>query len=183
MKTNFLTNLAFATIISLGLVACNQPNSQEVISNSEKATQSETTNSNQSQVNSQSNQTTNITFFNEKGIAIKGTDPVAYFKEAKPVQGSKEFTHQWGNATWQFASAENRDLFASDPEKYAPQYAGFCAWAVSQGYTAPTEPDAWKIVDGKLYLNANQSIQRRWQKDIPGFIAKANQKWPSVLNR
>lgn len=183
MKTNFLTSLAFVTMISLGLAACTQPKSEDVRSNQEKLTQSETANSSQAKTNREASQTTTVSFFNEQGIAIKGTDPVAYFKEGKAVQGSKEFTHQWGNTTWQFASAENRDLFASDPEKYAPQYAGFCAWAVSQGYKAPTEPDAWKIVDGKLYLNANKSIQRKWEKDIPGFIAKANQKWPSVMNK
>ncbi|MEM6973895.1 MAG: YHS domain-containing (seleno)protein [Pseudomonadota bacterium] len=115
------------------------------------------------------------------GTAIDGTDPVAYFTEGRPVEGSSEFTHEWNGATWRFTSAENRDLFVAEPEKYAPQYGGYCAWAVSQGYTASTDPDAWAIVDGKLYLNYNQSVQDRWNKDVPGFIASADQNWPTVL--
>ena len=126
-------------------------------------------------------ETDSLVFYTEKGIAIRGTDPVGYFKEGKPVKGNPQFSYQWGNATWYFSSAENRDLFASNPEQYAPQYGGFCAWAVSQQYTAPTDPNAWKIVDGKLYLNANKSIQKKWEKDIPGYIEKANQYWPSIL--
>ena len=92
-------------------------------------------------------------FVDDNNIAIRGTDPVAYFTQGGPVAGSADFTHTWNNATWQFSSAENRDLFASNPEQYAPQYGGFCAWAMSQGYTASIDPSAWKIVDGKLYLN------------------------------
>ena len=119
--------------------------------------------------------------FAEDGIAIQGADPVAYFTVGEYTPGSDEFTHEWEGATWQFASAENRDLFAANPEEYAPQYGGFCAYAVSQGNTAPIEPTAWKIVDGKLYLNYNDKIQQRWVKDIPGYIAKADQNWPGVL--
>ena len=121
--------------------------------------------------------------YQENGIAIKGTDPVAYFRQGQPVTGSTQFTYQWGGATWRFSSAENRDLFAANPERYAPQYGGFCAWAVSQGYTAPIDPTAWKIVDGKLYLNFNQRVQNRWSRDIPGNIAKADRNWPGVLDR
>ena len=122
------------------------------------------------------------TVFSEDGIAIRGADPVAYFTEGDYVPGSADYTYEWRGVTWQFASPEHRDLFASNPEQYAPQYAGFCAWAVSQGYVAPIDPTAWKIVDGKLYLNFNANIQRRWERDIPGNIAKADQNWPSVLN-
>src|SRR5437016_4674828 len=86
------------------------------------------------------------------GIAIKGYDPVAYFTQSKPVKGSSAFTYQWMNATWWFASAEARDEFARIPEKYAPQYGGYCAYGVSQGHTAPIDPEAWTIVEGKLYL-------------------------------
>jgi len=114
-------------------------------------------------------------------VAIKGTDPVAYFTEGQPLPGRAEFEYEWQRATWRFASAENRDLFANNPEQYAPEYGGYCAWAVSQGYTAPIDPNAWKIVDGKLYLNFNRRIQQRWEKDIPGHIAQANQNWPQVL--
>ncbi|MDV3350419.1 YHS domain-containing (seleno)protein [Leptothoe sp. LEGE 181152] len=119
--------------------------------------------------------------FAEDNVAIRGADPVAYFTEGDYTPGSEEFTHDWEGATWQFASAENRDLFAANPEEYAPQYGGFCAYAVSQGNTAPIEPTAWKIVDGKLYLNYNDKIQQRWAKDIPGYIAKADTNWPGVL--
>ena len=121
-----------------------------------------------------------LAIYSESGIAIDGTDPVAYFTVNAPVPGSSEFTYEWGGATWQFSSAENRDLFVSNPEAYAPQYGGHCAWAVAQGYTAPTEPDAWSIVDGKLYLNFNRSIQTRWERDISGNIAKGDSNWPEV---
>ena len=116
------------------------------------------------------------------GAAIDGTDPVAYFTMGKPVEGSSEFAHEWNGATFHFSSAENRDLFAADPEKYAPQYGGYCAWAVSQGYTASTDPEAWKIVDGKLYLNYSKSVQQTWEEDIPGNIAAGDGNWPKVLN-
>jgi len=121
-------------------------------------------------------------FYQENGIAIGGTDPVAYFRQGQAVAGSPQITHRWGNATWQFSSAENRDLFANNPERYAPQYGGYCAWAVSQGYTARTDPNAWKIVDDKLYLNYNRRIQGRWEGDITGHIDRANENWPKVLN-
>ncbi|NJK77000.1 MAG: YHS domain-containing protein [Microcoleus sp. SU_5_6] len=119
-------------------------------------------------------------FYSEKGVAIRGTDPVAYFTESKPVAGKPEFTHKWGDATWQFSSAQNRDLFAQNPEKYAPQYGGFCAWAVSQGYTAATDPNAWKIADNKLYLNYNSAVQWGWEKDISGNVAKGDKNWPGL---
>jgi len=119
----------------------------------------------------------------EDEVAIAGADPVAYFTDGAYVPGSAEFAHEWSGATWHFASAENRDEFASNPTQYAPQYGGFCAWAVSQGYTAAVDPEAWKIVDGKLYLNYDQSIQARWEKDIPGNIAKADSNWPSVAEQ
>ncbi len=120
--------------------------------------------------------------FAESGVAIRGADPVAYFTESRYVPGSADHTYEWANVTWQFSSAENRDLFAGRPEQYAPQYGGFCAWAVSEGYTASVDPNAWEIVDGKLYLNYDARIQRRWQRDIPGNIARANDNWPGVLN-
>ncbi|ELS02138.1 hypothetical protein Xen7305DRAFT_00018490 [Xenococcus sp. PCC 7305] len=121
------------------------------------------------------------TFYEEEGIAIRGADPVAYFTEGKAVIGDKNFSHQWGNTTWLFKNSQNRDLFAQNPEQYAPQYGGFCAWAVSQNYTAPIDPEAWKIVEGKLYLNYNKGVQRRWAKDIPGNIQKGDQNWPGIL--
>lgn len=116
------------------------------------------------------------------GTAIDGTDAVAYFTQGRPVEGSSEFTHEWNGAKWRFSSAENRDLFATNPEQYAPQYGGYCAWAVSQGYTASTDPNAWKIVDGKLYLNYNKDVQQRWEADVPGHIVSADRNWPTVLD-
>ncbi len=116
------------------------------------------------------------------GTAIDGTDPVAYFTMGKPVKGSSDFAHEWNGAEFHFSSAENRDLFAANPKKYAPQYGGYCAWAVSQGYTASTDPEAWKIVDGKLYLNYSKSVQSTWEQDIPGNIVSGDANWPKVLN-
>ena len=121
-----------------------------------------------------------VNFNLDGGVAIKGTDPVAYFTESSVVQGTSEYAYEWSGAVWHFSSAEHRDLFAANPEQYAPQYGGYCAWAVSQGYTAPIDPEAWKIVDGKLYLNYDKRIQARWEKDIPGNIAKANENWPNI---
>ncbi|GAB4239551.1 MAG: hypothetical protein Tsb0032_43530 [Kiloniellaceae bacterium] len=119
-------------------------------------------------------------FFNTAGLAIQGYDPVAYFTEGRPVHGSSEFTHDYAGARWQFASAANRDAFAADPARYAPQYGGYCAWAVSQGYTASTDPAAWRIEGDKLYLNYSRSVQSRWEKDIPGNITKADANWPGL---
>ena len=117
------------------------------------------------------------------GVAIKGYDPVAFHRDGKPVKGSGDYEFKWKDAKWRFASAENRDLFESDPEKYAPRYGGYCAWAVSEGYTAGVDPEnAWSIVDGKLYLNYNVEIKEKWEKDIPGHIKKADANWPGVLN-
>ncbi|MFM2041616.1 MAG: hypothetical protein RLY86_192 [Pseudomonadota bacterium] len=114
-------------------------------------------------------------------LAVNGHDPVAYFTEGKPVKGAKEFTYRWKDADWRFASAENRDRFIADPERYAPQYGGYCAWAVSEGYTAAGDPKHWKIVEGKLYLNYNAEIQTRWEGDVPGHIRKADTNWPTIL--
>ncbi|HEX6295282.1 MAG TPA: YHS domain-containing (seleno)protein [Burkholderiales bacterium] len=120
--------------------------------------------------------------FSDGGAAIRGYDPVAYFTEGKPVQGKPEFTHQWKGATWRFASAANRDRFAAAPEQYAPQYGGYCAYGVASGYAVKTEPDAWSVVDGKLYLNYDRNVQASWVKDIPGYIRKADANWPAVAS-
>lgn len=117
------------------------------------------------------------------GVAIKGYDPVAYFTDAKPVSGKSEFSFEWMGATWRFASAAHRDTFKAAPEKYAPQYGGYCAWAVSEGHTAGIDPAAWKIVNGKLYLNYSLEIQKKWEGDVPGNIAKADINWPKLLQR
>jgi len=115
------------------------------------------------------------------GLAIDGYDPVAYFLDGRPVEGRREFSFAWRGATWRFASAAHRDLFASRPEAYAPQYGGYCAWAVSQGYTAGIDPAAWTIHDGKLYLNYDLEVQERWRRDVPGHVAKGDVNWPKLL--
>lgn len=114
-------------------------------------------------------------------LAVGGYDAVAYFKAGKPVQGVAQFTTDYKGATWRFASKENLDAFKANPTAYAPQYGGYCSWAVAQGYTASGDPQVWKIVNGKLYLNYDTSVQAKWEKDIPGFISKADKNWPSVL--
>jgi hypothetical protein len=114
-------------------------------------------------------------------LAVGGHDPVAYFKAGKPVEGSKAFEYKHKAATWRFSSAENLAAFKADPDRYAPQYGGYCAWAVSQGYTAKGDPLHWRIVNGRLYLNYDGNIQKKWEKDIPGLIAKGDANWPKVL--
>ncbi len=116
-------------------------------------------------------------------FAIRGYDAVAYHKRERPVKGSSSFTAQWNGATWRFANAENRDDFIADPEKWAPQYGGYCAWAVSNNATASTDPDAWSLVDGRLYLNYSLSVRQRWGQDIPGNIARGDANWPGVLSK
>ena len=115
-------------------------------------------------------------------VAIKGYDPVAYFKEGQPVKGEKSFAHEWKGAEWRFASAANRDAFAADPDQWSPQYGGYCAWAVSQGYTAGIDPEAWTVVGDKLYLNYNKKVQKQWEEDRDANIAKADANWPGVLD-
>lgn len=115
-------------------------------------------------------------------VAVSGYDPVAYFREGKPVEGSSDFEAEYEGYTYRFSSQANLNDFVADPAAYAPQYGGYCAWAVSQGYTASADPDNWTIVDGKLYLNYNDDVQATWETDIPGFIEKADSNWPSVLN-
>lgn len=115
------------------------------------------------------------------GVAINGYDPVAYFTQAMPVRGDATYTATWDGAEWRFSSEENKQLFEANPERYAPQYGGYCAFAVASGYTAKTDPDAWSVVDDKLYLNFNKRIRSRWLRDVPGNIAKGDANWPSVL--
>jgi len=115
--------------------------------------------------------------------AINGYDSVAYHLEMEPVKGDSDFTTTWQGAVWRFKSAENRDLFQSDPERWAPKYGGYCAWAVSNNYTAKTDPKAWSIVDDRLYLNYSRSVRKKWSKDIPGNIKRGDANWPQVLDK
>lgn len=116
-------------------------------------------------------------------LAVKGADVVAYFTERRAVIGKAEHSTTWRGATWRFSSAENLAKFKANPEKYAPQYGGYCAYAVSEGYTAKIEPEAWSIVDGKLYLNYSLGIRKRWEQSKQERIRQADKNWPGVLKR
>lgn len=123
----------------------------------------------------------NKSFFGD--VAIKGYDPVSYFESGKAEKGDKAYTFEFAGANWHFASEEHLNQFRKEPEKYAPQFGGYCAWAVSQGYTAGIDPEAWKIVDGKLYLNYSKSVQAKWEKDENNLIAAAEKNWPELLEK
>jgi YHS domain-containing protein len=120
-------------------------------------------------------------FTDFRGQAIRGYDPVAYFEQRKAVKGQDEYQYDWKGAEWYFSSQKNKEEFARSPKRYAPQYGGYCAWAVSQGYTASIDPKAWYIYKGKLYLNYSKEVQQTWSKDIPGNIQKADMNWPKLL--
>ncbi|MEZ5817550.1 MAG: YHS domain-containing (seleno)protein [Hyphomicrobiaceae bacterium] len=117
------------------------------------------------------------------GYAVSGYDPVAYFTENKPVQGNPAISLEHGGARYLFANEANRAAFQQDPAKYAPQYGGYCAYAVAQGSTAHGDPHAWSINNGKLYLNYNQSVRASWSKNIPGYVAKADANWPKLAGK
>ena len=123
-------------------------------------------------------------YSHKKRGAIGGADVVAYYS-LKPgddaVLGKRDISQVYQGATWYFSTEENRALFAKQPEKYAPQYGGYCAYAVSQGITASVDPDYWHLVEGRLYLNYNFWVDRKWRKDPQGFILQANDNWPAVL--
>ena len=112
-----------------------------------------------------------------EGVAIGGYDPVAYFREGRAVLGSAEHAHRWNGATWRFANAEARDLFAADPEAYAPQFGGWCAFAMSQDRLAAGDPRVWRIVEGRLYLNCSARAQRDWEADLAANIARGQAVW------
>ena len=112
--------------------------------------------------------------------AIKRYDAVSYFTTGGPVKGSESFTYKWHGMTWYFSTKENRDLFAASPDKFTPQYDGYCAWAMSEERRAHTDPEIWQIVDGKLYLNCSRSAHEKWSRDIPGNIRKADANWRKI---
>lgn len=180
MRVNYLAALAAASLLSVTVA-----NSSYSSTNAQRVKSSEPIAQSKLKVcagkNPCAGKTANSEVFTENGIAVRGTDVVAYFTQSQAVKGSDRYTYKWKGATWKFSSAANRDLFASNPTQYAPQYGGYCALAVSEGNLAPTDPEAWKIVDGKLYLNYDKTVQAEWLKDIPGNIAKANLNWPGVL--
>ena len=122
-------------------------------------------------------------YLDRNGLALGGYDAVAYFTESRAVKGHAEFEYAWDGAQWRFASAANRDRFMRNPERFAPQFGGYCAYAVSQGHTASGDPEAWSVVTGKLYVNYSQSVKKTWEQDAPGYITKALANWPSVLDK
>ena len=117
------------------------------------------------------------------GLAVRGFDVVAYFTQGQPTVGRAEFSTVYKDATYRFASQEHLDAFAADPAAYTPQYGGYCAFGVSVGAKFDGDPQLWKIVDGKLYLNLNENIQKTWLKDIPGNIKKADRKWTKIAHK
>ena len=117
------------------------------------------------------------------GIAIKGYDPVAYFTDGKPALGTKEFTAEYQGAIYQFASAAHRDAFKQNPTKYAPQFGGFCAMGAVFEKKLDGDPNLWKVVDGKLFLNVGEPAQKRWLEDIPGNVSKADGNWPKIKDK
>lgn len=116
----------------------------------------------------------------EGGVAVRGTDVVAYATEGRARPGRPEFAHDWQGARWLFATAAHRDAFAADPARYAPAYGGFCAFAVSEGYTAAIDPEAWRIVGGRLFLNHDRGVHRRWERDMARRIAQGDANWPRL---
>jgi YHS domain-containing protein len=117
------------------------------------------------------------------GLAVHGYDPVAYFTGGKPTKGDAKFTTKHDGATYQFASAANLEAFLKEPAKYAPAFGGFCAMGAVFERKFDGNPDNWKIVDGKLYLNVNGDAQAAWVRDIPGNITKANVNWPAISSK
>jgi len=118
--------------------------------------------------------------FTTEAGAIQGYDPVAFFKEHKPVLGKKEFAYSWSGSTWYFSSNENLTAFKTDPDRYAPQFGGYCAYGTAAGHKSPTQPETWTILDNKLYFNYNKEVQSMWNKDQKNLIEKANKNWPTV---
>lgn len=117
------------------------------------------------------------------GIALKGFDPVSYFSQSGPVAGKAEFSAKHGGATYQFSSLLNRDTFAANPVKYIPAYGGFCAMGVALEQKLDVNPQLWRVVDGKLYLNVHKEAQTRWLEDVKGNLDKADKNWPGLKDK
>jgi len=120
-------------------------------------------------------QPVNTGWFNS--IAIKGYDTVAYFTEGKAVKGSSELKYKWNGALWKFSTSKNLELFKGNPEKYAPQYGGYCAYAMADGEKVGIDPKSFDVRNGKLYLNYSTDVQNKWKADVEKFIKIADTKW------
>jgi YHS domain-containing protein len=117
------------------------------------------------------------------GKAIKGYDPVAFFTESKPVKGVDSLTYEWKEAKWLFASRQNLEAFKANPDKYAPQYGGYCAYGTAQGHKAPTQTDTWTVLNDKLYFNYNSKVKELWVKDQQNLIKEGDEKWPAIKDQ
>jgi hypothetical protein len=120
-------------------------------------------------------------FFKAEGYAATGFDVVAYFTQGKPIEGNSNFSLKWKGTVWRFASAENMASFEADAWKYAPQYGGYCAFAMAKGAIARSVPDAWTVYEDKLYLNQSKLVRVLWKRDIPSMVRDADQVWPAIL--
>jgi hypothetical protein len=116
---------------------------------------------------------------NQLAVAVSGYDVTSY-RSGTPQRGLPRYNATYNGAIWFFASEGTRDLFKANPAQYAPQYDGYCAWAASQGYKAPGNPEVWRIVDGKLYIKVHEQAQANWLRDVPGNISKADMNWPRM---
>ncbi|GAA5176534.1 hypothetical protein GCM10025771_11520 [Niveibacterium umoris] len=126
---------------------------------------------------------TSVLNLDKQGVAIKGYDPVAYFTEGAARAGSPRFTATHKGATYHFANAANRDAFKAKPDQYEPAYGGFCAMGVALDKKLDGDPQVWRVVDGRLYLNVNKDVQVRWLEDVPGNLKKAEAEWPLIRNK
>lgn len=120
-------------------------------------------------------------FYSDGGLAVSGYDAVSYFRIGTPALGKSDFSLMWKGAVWQFTSEENRDRFERNPRAFAPQFGGYCAFAMVQGVLSSTDPQAWQIVDGKLYLTHSEAIERIWKQNVSQNIREAEGHWPQVL--
>lgn len=121
--------------------------------------------------------------FIKSGTAIQGYDAVAYFKEGKAVIGNEQFSFKWNDASWNFANQQNLDSFKLNPVRFAPQYGGYCAYGMSEGHKAPTDPNAFTIVNDKLYLNYNPTVNELWNKNQAKRIEDADKNWPVLKSK
>ncbi|MEM7441669.1 MAG: YHS domain-containing (seleno)protein, partial [Pseudomonadota bacterium] len=115
------------------------------------------------------------------GRALKGYDAVAYHLERKPVRGEEVYELEWKGAKWLFSTAENMEKFRADPERWAPQYGGYCAWGIAKDRVVGINPTIFRIFDDKLYLNLNMKVHKEWLGSHHGFRARADDKWPDIL--
>lgn len=120
-------------------------------------------------------------FADFQGLALKGYDSVAYHTERRAVKGDPAFALEWKGATWHFASDANKKAFAAEPERFAPEFGGYCAWAITRGRVVGINPKIFRIVDDKLYLNLNMDVHQKWLAKMPQMISSGHEKWPAVL--